>query len=102
MPPRRLPGRLVLVGLLVLFFAPIVVAWWLNAHSGRATSELVNHGTLVPGTPVLSEEGLTSIVGEAPLEGYFTDRWTLLYVNSQPACGPRCTDALYTTRQVIL
>lgn len=100
--PSRLRSRITLIGLALIFFLPIAIAWVLNVYPLIEPGEISHGAVLVPGAPTLSEGGIHPIEGERPPDGYFIGQWTLLTVNPQTTCGLNCTNALYTSRQVRL
>ena len=105
-PLRR--QRLALIGLALLFLAPVLLAFYvyygLHWHPVRG----VNHGTLIqPPRPIpeLSLPRLAPRAGPAATSGggahsdLFKGKWTLLYLG--PAeCADACRAALLSSRQV--
>ena len=82
--------RRLLVGLAILFFAPIAVSFYLYyGHSALQPLGRVNRGILIEPPRALP-------AGAIP-----TGKWTLLYVGSGE-CAAICQRKLYETRQVRL
>jgi hypothetical protein len=123
---HRRRQRRALLGLALLFFAPLGLAFFLYYGMGWRPGGRVNHGELIdPPRPLpavaLTRVDLDGTPGAAP--GYLgppapgklatpapdrpaapdllTHKWTLLYWGAG-ACGPRCKTDLYNTRQVRL
>ena len=94
--------RRLLIGLALIFFAPLGLAFYLYyGHGAWHPGGRVNAGDLIdPAKPLptlalpLWESGNTD-------PDFLKGRWTLLYVASGP-CGQSCRDRLYDTRQVRL
>ncbi len=94
--------RRLLIGLALLFFAPLVLAFYLYyGHGTWHPGGRVNTGELVrPARPLpalalpLREAGSTE-------PNFLLRKWTLLYVESG-ACAEACRMRLYDTRQVRL
>jgi len=89
-PPRRKHNRRMLLGLLLLFAAPLGIAFWLYYGSNWRPQSHTNHGQLiapvvpVPGTP-------------------FTGKWSLVVVGAGEAgCDATCRNALVYARQTWL
>ncbi len=101
-PDRDRRQRRLLVGLAVLFFAPLAMSFYLYYGSGGwRPGGHVNKGDLIdPARPLpslalpLAESGSTD-------PGFLRRKWTLLYWGAG-ACGERCRTSLYDTRQVRL
>jgi hypothetical protein len=82
--------RRLLVGLAILFFAPIAVSFYLYyGHSTLQPLGRVNRGILIEPPRALPEGAIPS------------GKWTLLYVGSGE-CAAICRRKLYETRQVRL
>lgn len=94
--------RLALIGLFTIFFAPILIAWWMNVHSDywrpRATT---NHGTLVVPTRPISVAGLIHPDGSAYDADFFKNGWTLVLVDPS-VCADPCETQLIKMRQARL
>jgi hypothetical protein len=94
--------RRMLIGLALIFFAPLALAFYLYyGHGAWRPGSRVNAGDLVdPARP------LPALI--LPLWGFgntdpnfLKGKWTLLYIAFGP-CGQSCRDRLYDTRQVRL
>jgi cytochrome oxidase Cu insertion factor (SCO1/SenC/PrrC family) len=94
--------RRMLVGLALLFFAPIGLSFYLYyGHSAFEPGRRVNFGELVQPPRPLPAVPLTLADGHATHGDVFMHKWTLLYVGPG-SCDTRCRAALYDTRQVRL
>jgi hypothetical protein len=94
--------RRVLIGLALLFFAPVGLSFYLYyGHSTLQPGRRVNVGELVQPPRPLPASGLTRADGGAGGADLLLRKWTLLYVGAG-ACDARCREALYDTRQVRL
>jgi hypothetical protein len=104
--------RRLLVGLALLFFAPVGLSFYLYyGHSPLGRGGRVNTGDLIdPPRPVPGlalplaatgpkMPGNTVAANTDPL--FLRHKWTFLYVDAG-ACAERCRKALYDTRQVRL
>jgi cytochrome oxidase Cu insertion factor (SCO1/SenC/PrrC family) len=99
--------RLTLIGLALLFLAPLLLAFYayygLHWHPGKR----VNHGELIePPRPLpeLSMPRVSTADGKASSDSVdstdlFKGKWTLLYVGAG-TCPAACRAALFNTRQV--
>ena len=96
--PRRFRARLALIGLVLLFFGPIVLALWLNiTRPGWRPLGSVNHGVLVEPVREASAEGLQWIRGGASGDVPFKGKWTLVLLGVG-ACQAGCREMLEETR----
>jgi hypothetical protein len=95
--------RRLLVGLGVLFFAPLAASFYLYyGQAGWRPGRHVNHGDLVDPARPLPDVALPLAAPGAPRStrpDFLKNKWTLLYVGAG-ACGERCRADLYNTRQV--
>lgn len=93
--PRRL-----LIGLAVLFFAPLALSFYLYyGHSRFQPSNHVNHGELIEPVQPLPAASLPLLGGAQTEPDFLQHKWTLLYA-SRGACEEPCRQKLYETRQV--
>jgi hypothetical protein len=85
--------------LLLLFFAPLLVAFWLYYGSGWRPAGHTNHGELIEPPRPLPE---IAVPGADPAtRAPFTGRWSLVYVGDG-GCAPDCRVALHVMRQTHL
>jgi len=94
--------RRVLIGLALLFFAPLGLAFFLYyGHGGWLPGGRVNAGDLIdPARPLPSLTLPLWSSGNAN-PNFLKGKWTFLHV-VQGACGQPCRTRLYDTRQVRL
>ncbi len=92
--------RRALVGLAVLFFAPVLVAFYLyyGHHDWRPVGR-VNHGELVEPARPLPAVGRPRVAGGGTGANWRRGRWARLTVGAG-GCAERCRHDLYETRQV--
>jgi len=94
--------RRLLVGLALLFFAPVGLSFYLYyAHSALQPGGRVNAGDLVVPPRPLPPLSLPLAQGGESDPGLLRHKWTLLIV-AAGSCTRRCPAALYDTRQVRL
>lgn len=100
---QRRRQRRALLGLALLFFAPLGLAFLLYYGLGWRPGGRVNHGGLIDPPRPLPAVALTRIDPDGARKlaapDLLTHKWTLLYWGAG-ACGPRCKTDLYNTRQV--
>src|SRR5450755_2565914 len=93
--PRRL-----LIGLAVLFFAPLALSFYLYyGYSRFQPSNHVNHGALIEPVRPMPALALPLLGGAYTAPDFLQHKWTLLYA-SRGACSDMCRQKLYDTRQV--
>ncbi len=87
-------GRLQLLGIAAVFFAPLLFAAWLY-YAGEPIQPQgrSNHGALLE--PIIN---LDDALPGAALHEYNAGRWLLVYQN-RGSCEGSCRDSLYTIRQ---
>lgn len=108
------PKRGVLLLLVLLFFAPLLLAFVLYYGSGWRPTGRTNHGVLIEPARTLPRVTLPQIAlapgaapGAAPggdalaAADVLTGKWSLVYVNSGD-CSADCRDTLYFMRQTYL
>jgi SCO1/SenC len=96
--------RRMLLGLALLFFAPLGLAFFLYYGLGWHPGGHLNHGDLIqPPLPLpdlsLREADPAGAGGGMTRAGFLKGKWTLLYYGSG-SCPPACRTDLYDTRQV--
>jgi hypothetical protein len=97
----RRPRRL-LIGLALLFFAPLGLAFYLYYGHGRwHPGGRVNAGELVEPARPLPPLALPLLDSGTTDPNFLKGKWTFLYVTSG-LCAERCRARLYDTRQVRL
>ena len=99
--------------LAALFFAPLLVSFWLYYGMGWQPGGHVNHGELIQPPRPLPRVDLPRValagepVRQAPREltvsdpTLFRSKWTLVYVG-EGSCDASCRDTLYVMRQTRL
>jgi cytochrome oxidase Cu insertion factor (SCO1/SenC/PrrC family) len=94
--------RRLLIGLALMFFAPLGIAFYLYyGHGAWHPGGRVNAGDLIePPRPLPSLALPLQSSGETEAD-FLRRKWTLLYVQRGP-CAERCRTRLYETRQVRL
>jgi len=94
--------RRLLIGLALIFFAPLGVSFYLYyGHGSWHPGGRVNAGDLiVPPRPLPALTLPLQSSGETDSD-FLRRKWTLLYVQPGP-CAERCRTSLYQTRQVRL
>ncbi len=99
---QKKTSRATLVGLFVLFAAPVIAAWVLF-FLGESwwPKDMMNRGELVQPARELSLSGLTDVEGQAMSAEFLQHKWTLIFVETS-ACGQACLKRLYLNRQVRL
>jgi hypothetical protein len=98
---RRRQRRL-LIGLALLFFAPLGLAFYLYyGHLSWHPVGRVNAGDLIEPPRPLPAVSLPLMSSGDTGPGLLRGKWTLLYVRVGP-CAERCRKRLYDTRQVRL
>jgi cytochrome oxidase Cu insertion factor (SCO1/SenC/PrrC family) len=108
------PKRGVLLLLVLLFFAPLLLAFVLYYGSGWRPTGRTNHGELIEPARTLPLVALPQVAlapqaapGAAPggdalaAADVLTGKWSLVYVNSG-ACNADCRNTLYFMRQTHL
>lgn len=105
LPRRR--QRQALIGLALLFFAPLGLAFLLYYGIGWHPGGHVNHGQLIEPARPLPAISLPRVGADAAAPDrmtapdFLTRKWTLLYWGTG-SCPERCRTELYDTRQVRL
>jgi hypothetical protein len=94
--------RRLLVGLALLFFAPLGLAFYLYyGHGSWHPGGRVNAGDLIQPPRPLPRLALPLMRSGNTDPDFLKGKWTFLYVRVGP-CGERCRTRLYDTRQVRL
>lgn len=89
---RESRQRRILIGVALMFFAPLGVAFLLYYGNAWRPGGRVNHGELIQPPRPLPDAGL-------PAPYSLQHKWTLLYVQLG-SCDELCLKRLYDTRQV--
>ena len=93
-------GRLVLVTIALMFFLPILLAWFLNFYSDfKRDAQGIHHGELIVPPLPLGDLKVTAIGGSEILS--LEKKWTLIFLVSDQ-CDLACEDKLYQLRQIRL
>jgi hypothetical protein len=90
-----------LIGLALLFFAPLALAFYLYYVPAWHPVGHVNSGDLIVPARPLPPLSLPRFDSRQTDPAFLKGKWTFLYVTSGP-CGPSCQARLYDTRQVRL
>jgi hypothetical protein len=99
---ERRRQRRVLIGLALLFFAPLALAFYLYYGYGTwRPGGRVNAGELIEPARPLPSLALPLFGSGNTLPNFLKGKWTLLYVQNN-TCGQSCQKDLYDTRQVRL
>lgn len=94
--------RRLLIGLGLLFFAPLALSFYLYyGNAGWRPGGHVNHGDLVQPPRPLPALALPLADSGTTRADFLQHKWTLLYVGAG-ACPAPCRTRLYDTRQVRL
>lgn len=94
--------RRVLIGLALMFFAPLGVAFYLYyGHGTWHPGGRVNAGELIVPARPLPSLALPLLGSGNTAPNFLKGKWTLLYVGFGP-CAESCRTRLYDTRQVRL
>ncbi len=97
-PDRR--QRRLLVGLALLFFAPVALSFYLYySHDSWRPAGRVNAGELVDPPRPLPDLTLPLAATGSTDPAFLRRKWTFLYL-TDGACAARCRATLYETRQV--
>jgi cytochrome oxidase Cu insertion factor (SCO1/SenC/PrrC family) len=98
--PTKARQRRLLIGLAVLFFAPLGLSFYLYyGHSRFQPGNHVNHGELIEPVRPMPAAALPLRAGGASAADVLQHKWTLLYANLGP-CTDLCRRKLYEMRQV--
>jgi hypothetical protein len=90
-----------LIGLALLFFGPLGLAFYLYYGPAWHPVGHVNSGDLIVPARPLPPLSLPRLDSGQTDPAFLKGKWTFLYVTSGP-CGPSCLTRLYDTRQVRL
>ena len=94
--------RRMLIGVALMFFAPLALAFYLYYGTGWHPGGRVNAGELIVPARPLPALALPIATGDARTNpGFLKGKWTLLYVQ-KGRCDDECGKHLYDTRQVRL
>lgn len=100
--PRNRRQRRVLIGLALMFFAPLGLAFYLYyGHGTWHPGAHVNSGELIQPPRPLPSLALPLFGSGSTDPNFLKGKWTLLYV-THGACAQACLIHLYDTRQVRL
>ncbi len=92
-------ARWTLIGLLLVFMLPMLLAWYVYLHPSLFTGR-TNHGRLLNPPLELAELPFSAMRGEEPFDkSRLKGKWTLLYIDDFP-CQTTCQRNLYKMRQV--
>lgn len=92
-------ARWTLIGLLLVFTLPMLLAWYVYRHPSLFTGR-TNHGRLFNPPLELAELPFSAMRGEEPFDkAKLRGKWTLFYIDDFP-CQAACQQNLYKMRQV--
>jgi hypothetical protein len=94
-------GQWQFLGLALLFFGPLALAFWLYYAGGWRPQGMTNHGDLITPARPLPTLALRLAGGAPAPASLLHDQWTLVYVGDG-ACPADCQMALYSMRQTRL
>jgi hypothetical protein len=98
--PQKRRSRRMLIGLALMFFAPLGLAFYLYyGHGSWRPGARVNAGELVQPPRPLPALALPLWGSGTTDANFLKGKWTFLYVLRGP-CGQVCRNELYETRQV--
>ena len=95
---RTKSSRLTLLGLFVLFAAPLAGAFWLYYATDWRPSRTTNHGTLFVPVRTLPALSFADPGARTAVEQLFTGKWTLVVV-AAGRCDEACRRSLVYARQ---
>ncbi|MFT3906721.1 MAG: hypothetical protein QM718_10485 [Steroidobacteraceae bacterium] len=90
-----------LIGLALLFMAPLAVSFWLYYGTSWRPAGQTNHGVLIEPPQPLPAISLAPLGGGAPGNPLNNGKWSLVYVGGGE-CAADCQQALVFARQVYL
>ncbi len=100
--PTLMPRtRGILIVLIVLFFAPLLLAFLMYYGSQWRPVGRTNHGTLIEPPRPLPRVALPQADGALAGDGILVGRWSLVYVGAGD-CDADCRSTLYFMRQTFL
>ncbi len=101
-PPSRARSRTVLVTVLLVFAAPVILAWLVYfAFPEYRPASTMNHGQLVEPVRPLPDFSFTDLEGRPLDRAWLRGKWTWVYLATGP-CNKACVEQLYKIRQVRL
>ena len=93
-------GKLTLIGISLLFFIPIVTAWYLVFYTDfMQGSKGVEHGTLI--SPVVSVGPIKAKEISTMNEVLIDKKWVLIFIQNK-VCAKFCKERIYQLRQIRL
>ena len=97
---KQQKGRLILIGIALIFFVPIFISWYLVFFSNYKDGvKTINHGALISPIIQLGQIEMKSISDDA---SYVHDgTWMLMFVENDQ-CEDECKKNLYSMRQIRL
>jgi hypothetical protein len=96
---RSKTSRLTLVGLFLLFAAPLAAAFWLYYATDWRPSRTTNHGTLIEPVRALPALSFADPLAQPAVSRLFTGKWSLVVV-ANGRCDEACRTSLVYARQV--
>lgn len=95
---RPKSSRLILLGLFLLFAAPLAAAFWVYYGTGWRPSGATNHGTLIEPVQQLPALQFNDPQTRPAVEKLFLGKWSLVVV-ADGACDDVCRSTLVYARQ---
>ncbi|MEL7448851.1 MAG: hypothetical protein AAFN78_06555 [Pseudomonadota bacterium] len=101
-PAAQRRGRLVLLGLALLFMGPLAASWiwYFSGSSPAETRGTTNRGELISPARPLAQVAFPSLDGPAP-DSFPRGVWTLMLIDGS-GCQTACQETLINLRQVNL
>ena len=96
----KLKSRLILIGITLLFFIPIIFSWYLVFFTDfKKNSKGTENGKLIKPLISIGKMQVKDISNKNKFS--FTDKWTLIFF-AKDECDKSCEDKLYKLRQIRL
>lgn len=96
---RRVYRAVTMIGLIVIFFAPVFFARLATTNSHFSFTSKVNQGELITPSISINDMNIKFISGKPLTTKNLKQQWQLFYVMTDQ-CNSECQNALYKMRQV--